>query len=255
MAQKSILIVDDESSVSSLLHLTVEEMGHSAASVATTGEEAVEKVIELTPDLVLMDIHLAGSLDGVEAAEQIRQMSDVPIIFVTSHTDDYNFERAKLTRPSGYVLKPFKQRELQMTIEMALGGGEDPSQAAPESAKKTSVLVVDDSQMIQAMVKNLLEREGHRVEVTGLIKSAIDVLKSNRFDLILMDLNLPDFRGEQAIRLLRRNLQLDTPIVVLSGEIKSDTVVQLRALAVSNFVSKTADFEKRLLEEIAKVLG
>ena len=70
------------------------------------------------------------------------------------------------------------------------------------------------------MVKNLLEKEGHRVEVTGLIKSAIDVLRSNRFDLILMDLNLPDFRGEQAIRLLRRNLQLDTPIVVLSGEIK-----------------------------------
>ena len=90
--------------------------------------------------------------------------------------------------------------------------------------------------------------------MTSLIKSAIDVLRSNRFDLILMDLNLPDFRGEQAIRLLRRNLQLDTPIVVLSGEIKSETVVQLRALAVTNFVSKTADFEKRLLEEIAKVL-
>ena len=108
--------------------------------------------------------------------------------------------------------------------------------------------------MIQVMVKNLLEKEGHRVEVTGLIKSAIDVLKSNRFDFILMDLNLPDFRGKQAIRLLRRNLQLDTPIVVLSGEIKSETVVQLRALAVTNFVSKTADFEKRLLEEIAKVL-
>jgi DNA-binding response OmpR family regulator len=117
-----------------------------------------------------------------------------------------------------------------------------------------SILLVEDSPLIQEMVRSLLEESGHQVEVAAKIMPAVRLIKSARFDLILMDLNLPDFRGEDAIRGLRHHMKVDTPIIVLSGEIKIDTIVSLRPLGVAGFVAKSDDFEPRLLEELAKVL-
>ena len=117
-----------------------------------------------------------------------------------------------------------------------------------------SILLVEDSPLIQEMVRSLLEESGHQVEVAAKVMPAVRLIKNAHFDLILMDLNLPDFRGEDAIRGLRRHMKVDTPIIVLSAEIKIDTIVSLRPLGVAGFVAKADDFEPRLLEEIAKVL-
>ena len=75
---------------------------------------------ELQPDLVLMDITLKGAMDGVEAAKAIGRSSDIPVIFMTAHSDDVTLQRAKMTGPFGYILKPLEERELHTTIEMAL---------------------------------------------------------------------------------------------------------------------------------------
>src|SRR5205823_3297493 len=86
----------------------------------SSGEEATRIAGESHPDLVLMDIILKGAMDGVEAAERIRSQYDIPIVFLTAHADQNTLDRAKITAPFGYILKPFNERELHTTVEIAL---------------------------------------------------------------------------------------------------------------------------------------
>jgi len=117
------------------------------------------------------------------------------------------------------------------------------------------ILVVDDSQMVQKAVKDLLEKKEHRIRMAGTVRTAVNRIRSQKFDLILMDLNLPDARGEEAIRELRLQMKVKTPIIVLSGEIKAETVIALKPFGISGFVIKSDDFERRLDEEVDKSLS
>lgn len=120
MEKPRILIVEDESIVAKDLELTLEGMGYVVSGVVASGEEAVRRAEEDRPDLVLMDIVLQGGMDGIEAADGIRSGLNIPAIYITAHADEELLERAKLTEPFGYLLKPFKDGELHSTIEMAL---------------------------------------------------------------------------------------------------------------------------------------
>lgn len=115
-----ILIVEDESIVAEDIRRSLQNMGYSILSMASSGEEAIEKVKEFKPDLVLMDIMLEGEMDGIEAADMIHSFSNIPIIFLTAYSDEKILERAKITEPFGYIIKPFKERELHINIEIAL---------------------------------------------------------------------------------------------------------------------------------------
>ena len=118
-----------------------------------------------------------------------------------------------------------------------------------------SILIVEDSPLIQEMVTSLLEVIGHTVRIAQRARSAVEMLKADSYDLILMDLNMPGIRGETAIRVLRQNLRLETPIIVLSGEITKHTLISLKDLDISGFVAKTEDFDVKLLEEVDKALN
>jgi PAS domain S-box-containing protein len=89
-------------------------------AIVCSGEEAIQKVAELQPDLVLMDIRLEGSMDGVEAAEQIRSDFNTPVVYLTAYMDDSTVQRAMSTEPFGFILKPFEPRELHTSVELAL---------------------------------------------------------------------------------------------------------------------------------------
>ena len=102
------------------LQQRLEKMGYRVPVVVASGEEAIESTLDSTPDLVLMDINLQGKMDGVEAAERIRALHQVPVIYLTAYSNDQTLARAKITEPFGYLLKPFEERELQTTIEIAL---------------------------------------------------------------------------------------------------------------------------------------
>lgn len=116
----NILIVEDEQIVALDLTETLEELGYRVAGTASTADAAVTLTHELSPDLVLMDIHLDGSSDGVAAAERIRSESGLPVVFVTAFDDTRTLSRAKFSEPYGYLLKPFNSRELRIAIEVAL---------------------------------------------------------------------------------------------------------------------------------------
>jgi diguanylate cyclase (GGDEF)-like protein/PAS domain S-box-containing protein len=115
-----ILIVEDESIVALDLANSLETMGYSVVGRVARGLDAIQSAVDLRPDLVLMDIHLKGEMDGIEAAEVIRARCDIPIIFLTAHADAATLQRARVTEPFGYLLKPFDDRALDSNILIAL---------------------------------------------------------------------------------------------------------------------------------------
>ena len=115
-----ILIVEDEGIVAADISRRLEKLGFEVAGISNSAEEAVDIVSDLCPNLILMDITLSGLLDGIEGAAQILKKFDVPIIFLTAHTDPETMERAKQTAPFGYLTKPIQQHSLSATIDIAL---------------------------------------------------------------------------------------------------------------------------------------
>ncbi len=120
MNNERILIVEDEKIIAIDLQRRLERFGYQVVGLAGEGEVAVSMALELVPDIILMDIMLAGKMDGIEAARAIKAVKDIPFIFLTASTDEKTLERAKEVEPYGYILKPFKERELYTTIDIAL---------------------------------------------------------------------------------------------------------------------------------------
>ncbi len=120
MGSVKILVVEDEAVTGMDIQKSLTELGYSVCAIATTGELAVRKAGELHPDLILMDIMLAGKMNGIEAAELIKRQYHIPVVYLTAYSDDSFLAKAKLTEPFGYILKPFREMELKTTIEMAL---------------------------------------------------------------------------------------------------------------------------------------
>jgi PAS domain S-box-containing protein len=120
MAKAKVLIVEDEAIIAKDLEWRLRGMGYEVPFVVASGEEAISKAEESNPDLVLMDIMLRGTMDGIEAANQIRTKADIPIIYLTAYIDEEILERAKITEPFGYLIKPIGDRELHSTIEITL---------------------------------------------------------------------------------------------------------------------------------------
>ncbi|MDP3623471.1 MAG: response regulator, partial [Methanobacteriaceae archaeon] len=120
MPDTKLLVVEDESIVAMDIKHRAEGLGYTVMSIASSGEEAIEKTKKYKPDLVLMDIVLKGKMDGVEAAQVIQEEFDIPIVYLTAYSDEKTLGRAKLTGPFGYIIKPFEDRELHSAVEVAL---------------------------------------------------------------------------------------------------------------------------------------
>jgi two-component system response regulator LytT len=116
----NILVVEDESIVRKDIERSLTKLGYNVIGQADTGEKAIELAAQLKPDLALMDIMLKGEMTGIEAAEIIKGNTDIPVIFLTAYADEATLNKAKITEPHGYILKPFKEVDLHTTIEMAL---------------------------------------------------------------------------------------------------------------------------------------
>ncbi len=120
MAENRILVVEDESIIAADIKGCLQNLGYAVTSIARSGEEAIKKAEENNPDLVLMDIMLRGEMDGIETACQIRSRFNIPVVYLTAYSDEKLLERAKITEPFGYIIKPFNERELHTNIEIAL---------------------------------------------------------------------------------------------------------------------------------------
>lgn len=120
MKKEKILIVENESVIAKDLEICLGQLGWNAVEITYSGREAVKRANIWQPDMVLIDIKLGKDMDGIDAARKIATFSDVPVIYLTAYADSETLERAKTTQPYGYIVKPFDERSLQATIEMAL---------------------------------------------------------------------------------------------------------------------------------------
>ena len=133
MNKGRILIIEDEAIVADDILFCLQEAGYVVPLVCSSGEEALASLEKESVDLALVDILLAGSMDGIETARQLRINYQLPVVYLTSFTNESIIERAKSTTPTGYIVKPFKRRELLATVEMALYRGESTADASNAS--------------------------------------------------------------------------------------------------------------------------
>ncbi len=153
MAKAQILIVEDDALVAMDTKQRLENLGYAVSATVSTGEEAIERAEKNAADLALMDVRLQGEMDGVEAANQIRARFNIPVVYLTAHADEEVLERAKLTEPFGYVIKPFEDRELNCTIQMALYKHKS-DEALRESEERYRSLVETTSDWVWEMDQN-----------------------------------------------------------------------------------------------------
>ena len=118
--KEKILVVEDERIIACDIKYCLESSGYIVPTVIAYGEKAITQVEELQPDLVLMDIMLKGEMNGIQAAEIIINNYNIPVVFLTAHSDESTLIKAKATQPFGYVFKPFEETQLITTIEIAL---------------------------------------------------------------------------------------------------------------------------------------
>ncbi len=120
MGKANILVVEDEPIVAEDIKESLTDLGYAIVGLAASGEDAILSIERVFPDLILMDIMLEGELDGVQTAEIIRERFDIPVIYLTAYSDEEILDRARITAPHGYLVKPFREKDLKIAIEMAL---------------------------------------------------------------------------------------------------------------------------------------
>jgi signal transduction histidine kinase len=154
MSTIRILIVEDEPIVAEDVAERLQKFGYQVVGIEESGGAAIAMATAMRPDLVLMDIVLEGELDGVEAAHIIRQALQIPVVYLTANTDETTLQRAKATVPFGYILKPFKARELQATIEIALSRHQ-----AEQEVQRALAIATDTANQIQSQIQKQIESE------------------------------------------------------------------------------------------------
>ena len=240
MSDGSVLIVEDEAIVAADLSATVQRLGYDVLETVSSGTTAVTRVAQLKPDLVLMDITLEGEKDGVAAAQTIGARFGIPAIFITAHTDRRTIERARAAGPSGYVVKPFDQDRLGAAMSQALGGADTPPATA---AGRATILIVDDMAHTQATLTTVLAQK-HLVKQSPSMAHARRMLSAGHFDLIVINIDLPDLQGGQAIRALRREMKVTAPIIAVASQVSPETAAFLKADVSA--VLMTSQIESRL---------
>lgn len=243
MELTSIIIVEDEMITALDLKEKLIEAGYSVPAIVSDGEEAVNIVAEIRPDLVLMDIVLQGEMDGIAAAKKISSL-DIPVIFLTAYSDKDTLQRAKSTSPYGYIIKPYPDKELRLTIETALqkhteyrekveiirdrGLGEGVPIVSHDEEysweERARILIVEDEIITAMDLAAELEVMGYLVvDTVGTGQEAIEKVELFRPDLVLMDIVL---RGDMdGIQVAEQIHDLNIPVVYLSAY-SDDTTVE-----------------------------
>jgi DNA-binding LytR/AlgR family response regulator len=120
-----ILIIEDEMIFAAKISLQLSSIGYEVTGILPHGEDALQHVVDNKVDILLLDIHLKGKLDGIATALQIRRLSKIPIIYLTANGDEATFNRAKMTKPAGFISKPYRQIDLHRAIELAYARASD----------------------------------------------------------------------------------------------------------------------------------
>ncbi len=152
MSATQVLVVEDERLVATALRNELEHFGYTVSGVAGTGTEAIVKAVETRPDVVLMDIQLQGRIDGIEAGREIRDRCGIPVIYLSAFFDEQTVARASETGAFGYLLKPYEERELHTTIEMAIAKNRSERTQRIEAASRLAGRLAQDLNQLMGTI-------------------------------------------------------------------------------------------------------
>ncbi len=150
MEKLKLLIVEDDPIIAADLERAMKKMGYEVLDAVESGEEALEVVAQDPPDLVLMDIQLEGDLDGIDTAHMISKQQAIPIIYLTSNTDERTFNRAKLTQPHGFLSKPFRLTDIKHSIDLAFLDDNPSPEAIEKNEKETRTVKIKESVFVKS---------------------------------------------------------------------------------------------------------
>ncbi|OJJ14975.1 hypothetical protein BKI52_41210 [marine bacterium AO1-C] len=156
-----VLIVEDEFSIALDIRMRLQDMGYEVVQIAKNYEQALKYAQQTNPDIVLMDINLSQGKSGIEAAKDIYEAYQIPVVFLTAYRDDATFEQALLSQPFGYVVKPFIDKDLNFTLQVALKKSTEttPTQEKEppvSSPLKDTLFIKDKSQLIAIKLQEIL---------------------------------------------------------------------------------------------------
>jgi DNA-binding LytR/AlgR family response regulator len=178
MEKLNIYIVEDESIVAKDIQNSLIKLGYNVMGISNNGKEAIEKITELMPDLILMDIMIKGDLTGIDVSEQIKAALNIPVVFLTAYADEGTLAKAKITEPYGYILKPFKEIDLHSTIEMSVYKHKKDAELLKErdflyslvenkdEASKDILFVKANSRLVKVLLKDIYFIEALKDYVT-----------------------------------------------------------------------------------------
>lgn len=166
-----LLIVEDDMLIAAKTSLQLTRLGYEVTAIVPRGEEAIRQAAENRPDIILLDIHLKGTLDGIETAHQLNQLAPIPIIYVTANSDEATFNRAKETRPYAFITKPIRSLDLQRAVELTIsrmaddhqgtGPEQEPSEATPV-VLSDRIFVRHKDRMVRIALADILYLEADR---------------------------------------------------------------------------------------------
>ncbi len=205
MEKARILIAEDETIVAMDIKRRLITLGHEVISIVTTADACISQAISEKPDLILMDIILKGKQDGIVAAEEIKANLNIPIVFLTAHSDDQTIQRAKLTEPYGYIIKPFEIKDLQSTIEIALYKSKMEARLAESELKyRTLVLTATDGVLT-------LDEDG---SITSCNNKALQMFDYEETELVGESIKkiLPDVFVNHLVEGVKRFMEAGKPV-------------------------------------------
>ena len=169
MGKINVLVVEDESIVSKDIQYSLKKLGYNVVGVAATGQKAIELCGEKLPDIILMDIMLKGDINGIKASTRIKEVYNIPVIFLTAYADENTLSKAKVTEPYAYIIKPFKEIDLHTSIEMAFY----------KHSKELEILKERD------MLYNIIENKENKEFI--FVKSKSRLIKLNTKDIFFIE--------------------------------------------------------------------
>lgn len=176
MPRARLLIVEDERVVALDIKSILKRLGYQVMDTVSSGEDALKKVEKNRPDLVLMDVKLDGEIDGVKAAQKIRSLYEVPVIFLTAYADPKTINRAKETFPYGYIVKPFEEKEIMSTIEIALSKHSIEKEIKEETENAIAAILGTVELMLEEADEKL---DQETIDKINLITNAANIIKQS----------------------------------------------------------------------------
>jgi two-component system cell cycle sensor histidine kinase/response regulator CckA len=274
MPDYSIMIVEDEELVAADIQMSVEKMGYAVCATASSGLEAIQKAVSTRPDLVLMDIVLKGSMDGIEAATRIKEMTQIPIVYLTAFSDDAVLQRAKVAEPYGYITKPFVDRDLHIAIEISIYRQQAEARIKKMEHWLATVLrsigdavIASDQERRITFMNSVAEKLTGWNQEEALGHKLTEVLNIKNQDLADLERNLVDkvIAGKLIINLIEDRLLigkggLETPISLSVAPIKGDKgegreiVLVIRDITDNKALQREV-FKARNLESLGSLAG